>query len=403
MDTPEKPALPAKPPPRLTTAQRIGLGIVRVQIMLGITLALFLVVEMWAGRQLRRENTFDRPAEEFWMESDTYRDTPWLGDLVADMRRLRVAWSPYVYWKAVPMSGRCMNVDSNGLRLTVSPDLPAPTGRVVTVCVFGGSTVWGFGVRDEGTVASHLQRTLRARGLNVRVANHGDGGFVSTQDMIRLELLMREGRAPDLAVFLTGFNDIYSTWENGEAGIPQNEVNRRREFQLSMQTRKVAGFLLTGGSGGWSVLRLLRKRILNSDHPVAAGPDAAERIARLAGECWTLYDGNRQIIRRVTKGTGTRAVFFWQPVMTGKAHPTPFEDGVLKLFPPGLAEMHRRVDALAAEHLAGDAAGDTHYLGALFADTRAPRFIDHCHLNEAGNAELAEAMAERLLPMLTTH
>ncbi len=388
----EKPEAPASPEP---LSRRVGQAIVRFQIMLGMALALFLGLELWAKRQMRYATDWERPDESFWLECDSYRDADWLPAYVEENRRVDVRWTPYIYWQHIPVTGRHINVDARGLRRTVSAATPSATGRVVNISVFGGSTTWGYGVRDAHTLPSQLQRALRARGVNARVENHGAGAFVSTQEMIKFLLLHREDHRPDLAVFLDGMNDVCSAWLNGKAGLPQNEANRIREFNLSGRTGLILKYAVSGGARGWNILRWLRRRL------APAAPPPSVDVDRLSGDTWQRYTNNVHLTRTVAQAAGVRTAFFWQPTPYTKRTVTAFEERLRSMAAPDL----RALFAATYERARGEAAAANglglHDLSDVFDRVADPRFIDFFHLSEIGNAELADAMAERLLPLLT--
>jgi lysophospholipase L1-like esterase len=94
------------------------------------------------------------------------------------------------------------------------------------VWMFGGSAVWGTGVDWSETVPSYLAK------YGYDVTNYGETGYVSTQQLI---LLIQELKTniPDIVIFYDGFNDTYSAYQQGVAGLPMNEFNRSVEFNLS--------------------------------------------------------------------------------------------------------------------------------------------------------------------------
>ena len=61
--------------------------------------------------------------------------------------------------------------------------------------MLGGSSLWGFGARDDQTIPSLLARRLHDRGVQVEVKNLSDLGYVSTQEVIGL-LRELQGRLP---------------------------------------------------------------------------------------------------------------------------------------------------------------------------------------------------------------
>lgn len=64
------------------------------------------------------------------------------------------------------------------------------------------------------------------------VTNYGETGYVSMQELILLIQELKTGK-PDIVIFYDGFNDTFSAYQQGVAGLPMNEFNREKEFNLS--------------------------------------------------------------------------------------------------------------------------------------------------------------------------
>ncbi len=93
--------------------------------------------------------------------------------------------------------------------------------------------MWGYGVRDDSTVASLLSKRLAEKtGYNAEVFNYGQIGYVSTQEVLLLYELLGQGLRPDVVVFYDGINDSFTAYQSGIAGLAQNESFRVREFNL---------------------------------------------------------------------------------------------------------------------------------------------------------------------------
>jgi hypothetical protein len=142
-------------------------------------------------------------------------------------------WHSYIYWRPAPFKGKYTNIDEEGLRQTWSGTGSSAT-KSSRIFMFGGSTMLGAGARDEQTIPSFLAKMLTQEyGFNVKVTNFGTGGYVSTQEVIALLRELQRENIPDLVIFYDGSNDVFSTFQNrGVGGIPQNESNREREFNL---------------------------------------------------------------------------------------------------------------------------------------------------------------------------
>jgi hypothetical protein len=93
-----------------------------------------------------------------------------------------VAYAPYVMWKTEPHQGRFVSVDGDGHRTT--PGAQCGPGSY-TVFMFGGSTMWGFGVPDWGTLPAYVQSEFaKSAGKPLCVRNFGQPGWVSAQSVI---------------------------------------------------------------------------------------------------------------------------------------------------------------------------------------------------------------------------
>ncbi len=239
-------------------------------------------------------------------------------------------WSPYVYWRRAAMSGKYVNIDADGHRKTWNPpDLPK---RPIRVFMFGGSTTWGTGSRDEYTIPSQLSKILaRQFGAKVEVVNFGEGGYVNTQELISFIKEIERGNVPDIAIFYDGYNDVFSAFQNGVAGIPQNEINRVREFSLTKSgprfylefvKRSNLFLLFTEGVG-------YLRHVTNREHWSRAYESRVSNPSteRLITDLLTIYGNNTRVLHAVGHEYNVRVFSFWQPSVYTKPELTASEKG----------------------------------------------------------------------------
>lgn len=133
-----------------------------------------------------------------------------VNDLLYEIWSRPLVYESFTQFKEQAHEGRFVNVDEVGFR-HVKDQVPWPPDTAAfNVFVFGGSTTFGYGVADEGTVASFLQERLRrALGNNVAVYNFGRGFYYSTHEMLLFIKLLHQGFVPSLAIFVDGFNDFH--------------------------------------------------------------------------------------------------------------------------------------------------------------------------------------------------
>ena len=301
-----------------------------------------------------------------------------------------MAWTPYLYWRRPRFDGEYVRVGEGGRRHTWSS--PGHS-RAPRIFVFGGSTIWGAGARDDYTIPSLLAKELHERGVNVQVSNFGESGYVSTQNLLSLLLELRSGNLPDVVVFYDGANDLFAAIQAGHAGTPQNEDNRHREFNLSKHRGKLAALMLRKSFVGIDRFATWLRR------DEEASSSEIETDA-LAAEVVSLYTRNLQIAEALSRRFGFATLYYWQPSVFSKSQRTPYEDSLVA----SRSARERALFARAGQGVAGsrelamiDGFED---LSNAFDDTSAPVFFDFIHVSEAGNAVLAEAIGADLIIQL---
>jgi lysophospholipase L1-like esterase len=331
--------------------------------------------------------------EDSRSQADTYGGAGWVAGYFREFGAAQTDWAAYVQWRWHPQQGEYINVDGRGLRrtwrapATGTGAAPAGGARQRRIFFFGGSTLWGTGARDDYTIPSLFAKAAAAAGQPVAVTNFGMTGYVSTQEEIALLLELQRGNIPDAVVFYDGVNDIYSTYQNQRAGLPENEGHRRAEFNLA------SPWLASGER--WSRIlpllvgntALLRHLFPRGETPIPLLSPA--RLTALAEETLAVYAANVRLVALLAREYGFQAHFFWQPVISTKGHLTAYERFQRVGVPEAVHTMYREADARIGTVIQSP---HFHNLGGLLATSTAPYFIDFCHLGESGNQVVAQAM-----------
>lgn len=132
---------------------------------------------------------------------------------------LRYVYEPFVEFRPVPVVKRFVSITKDGYRGGGQPWPPRDADFVVFV--FGGSTTFGYGLRDEETAVVALESELKKiwPDKTVQCYNFGRGYYYSTQERVLFESLMERGWVPDMAVFIDGLNDFY--YANGKPELSE--------------------------------------------------------------------------------------------------------------------------------------------------------------------------------------
>jgi lysophospholipase L1-like esterase len=380
-------------------------GIILVLLVLieGIFSLAFLVKDHLTVLDARVLNRQSQP--------ETDSGTSWMGEYTKEMKENSLRWEPYVYWRRKPYNGKYININTNGIRHTSNLQTSHDQeGHSLRVFMFGGSTMWGTNARDAFTIPSLLAKALQGRGMSVEVINFGETGYVSTQEVITLLLQLRKGNIPDVAIFYDGVNDTYSAYQNAIAGIPQNEFNRIKEFNLlnPEKLQELRETFIKGTLNNLSTFRFIKGLLLrlNLRKEIKSIPtkNRLENEESLTEQIISTYIGNTTIIKALASSYGFKSLFYWQPTIFEKMELTEHEQYVyggedeqdIKSFYKKTYDVMRKTASLY---------NDTafHDVSTIFADVRETIYVDWFHLNEDGNDRIAQTMLEGILPLITSY
>lgn len=370
-----------------------------VWLAVGVSVAAVAAVELLAGLHhagKRVARTLDPEGlHGLWRaRSEVYDGQPWAPDYWREYHRLESVWSPYVMWSIRPRAGTYVNVDAEGRRRTwASASASASVAGRPVVWLFGGSTMFGMGSRDDFTIASVVAKALEAEG-GAHVVNHGQPGWVMSQSAIALAEALKQGRRPDVVVFYDGANDVFAAVTQDKVGLPQNSEKRTREFNLVNPKRR-AELLREAVLGLLPHTTALIPQLTGAD---GLTPLADEELARRSEEMAEYMGATARQVRALGAAYGFKTVFVLQPMIFDKPNKTPFEQRAAVQ-----VHMAKPYD-VAYERLRADAGfagqGDFLDLSRMFADVSDAMFVDFWHLGEPGDARVGQAIAQAVRPLL---
>ena len=145
---------------------------------------------------------------------------PWADEYLREVQTTPSSYWPFTETRSRDFEGEYVTIEGWVRRSYVPADLPddAPV-----IWMFGGSTTWGEGQRDEYTIASYMAKLSEEQGTPVRIVNYGQRGWTHFQEMILFEQLLAAGDEPDLAVFYDGANEINAQTLSAK-GVPTHTL-----------------------------------------------------------------------------------------------------------------------------------------------------------------------------------
>ncbi len=307
---------------------------------------------------------------------DVFKGVGWAKEYFKEYNKsAKSEYAPFVGYKRVPnFEGSYVNINAESLRKT-HYQCPSKEKRTYKIFVFGGSTVWGMGARDKATIPSFLAKELCDKGFNVEVTNFAETGYTNSQEMIRLILELREKNEPDIAVFYDGANDVWSSFQNKKAGVPQNIQNREKEFNSRKEANLeglFSNFYLVVGK----VLRVISKGHLSQD--------SNEYLITKTAD---VYLSNLEVINGLGENYGYEAFFFWQPVIYSRQNVTASEKKEVDF----VEQMEEDYVKTTAKVLESESVIDMTGIFDTYSETF---YIDWAHVSEDGNLIVAKEIAQ---------
>jgi hypothetical protein len=329
--------------------------------------------------------------------SPFYRSQPWAAQYWREFLLSRqVRYHAFVLDRRAPFQGETINIDHEGIRVTPGADCGP---KAFKVFVFGGSTIWGTGAPDWGTIPSYLLMGMKKLTNGpVCVVNFGESAYVSTQSVIELLLQLQAGNIPNVTLFMDGVNDIYAAYQSGRAGLHQNfdQIAAKFEGRDVPEKRLLKDVLGLPHLHALAVSLGAKLRQEVSSTPKlltyeTMGVDAAS----LSNAIIQTYMSNYQIVEGLAQQYGFKAFFFWPPhILLGDKPLTTEEWELKRSIDPAQAKLYlavyRQIQPMvpAYKHFM--------YLGAIFDHCDFLLWLDDMHFTPVGNALIAQKMLEAL-------
>lgn len=290
-------------------------------------------------------------------------------------RASRLVFEPFTVFASQPLNGKFVHIQDGYRRSSNQPPWP-PDSHQISTFVFGGSTTFGFGLSDDETIPTYLQRDLQSSGnMDVSVYNFGRIGYTSSQELALFTQLIRNEKIPRLAVFIDGMNEFSSEAWNALGRDPDRMWSQPQALPIIR--------ILQFKKGSTELNRLPDADIV-----------AAQRIDR-----WLK---NKTMIESIAEKFGTRVLFVWQPVPVYKYDLT--YDIFKKAFAEQSLEDKEEVEAMRKGYalLAGkkqENGGDRNllWLADIQEYKNSNLYVDMWHYDARFSSEIAKRVCEHLL------
>lgn len=351
------------------------------------TVVAFLLVNLAAVAAL---SFYQRPpgALQYGLEKLARVYPGWSGkDIEALLRETwsrEYVYSPFVQHREGVTRGRFVNVDRHGFRHSANQAPWPPAVESFSIFVFGGSTTFGYGVADDETIPSHLQRALAGSCWGApQVYNFGRGNYYGEQERVLFEALLAEGRSPDVALFIDGLNE----WKLAPKYTTRLDyLLRESDGRLVLRALKTLPVV--------ELLRRLRGEASNAGGS-AEGEEPARQLAELALARWLR---GKRLIEAAAAEFGIVPLFVWQPVPTWgyplEHHLFAVESGASLARHGALRQGYALMDRRRTTAPELEPAGNFLWLADLQRGRAEPLYVDAVHYTAAFSEDIARRIAD---------
>ncbi len=256
--------------------------------------------------------------------------------------------------------------------------------------MFGGSSLWGTGSKDEHTIPSFLQSLL---GEDYKIYNYAETGYVSTQELNFLLHQLAKGNLPDAIIFYDGVNDgyvgVYSP------AIPRGVHNLRMTYK---NERKDNVFIeLYHASNYKKLVDFFSKNQATKKWD----DEISSKIQLNSSSVVELYEAHIKQVKALGKEYGFKAFFFWQPNLFSRTRDgLPYEEAIIQKASPVFVESQHQVYLDAKSTFSNRENEQIFFLGDIFNQIKEPIYIDWCHVGHNGNEIIARRMFDNIKDFL---
>lgn len=308
-------------------------------------------------------------------EVANYGDKEFGKAIFTDFASLSAEYRPFVGWRRTEYHGKTANVDEDGIRIHKKYKENSGLKRVA---FFGGSTMWGTGSDDNGTIPALVQEL----NSDLSTINYGETGYNSRQNLEMLINEMNEGKRFDYVVFYDGVNEIGGCQPQARAYHHGQEAVYKQKLDPSL-----SGMLMNYFSPTLKLSNKIGKKFFDKkfydNYVCGDDPAKAKQIATTMFYNWNLA-------RIIAEEYGATFIGLLQPVAYMGSPTTEHLDLDLN---DTLAQQYKAVYPIMKDLLREQKSSFVYDLTDSY-DGSELIYVDDCHVTKNGNMRIASRINE---------
>lgn len=355
------------------------------------TLFLLLVLELFLGFYFQvNTKRFQNKNIENQLKSEAYSNLSeeTIQTIFNEQYQTNSSWAPNIHYKHAEFHGKTINVDKNGHRATKNFHTKVDSTAYRIFC-FGGSTMLSTGARDNYTIPSELSKLIHENFPNKKytVTNFGHSGYNRNTETIQLQQELLKGNIPDLVIFYDGVNEVVTTFENKEAGLPSNAFYLKNSFGISHNyPKKIIHLIQT--SNIIKAVRVIKpkKSSLNN---------SSTSTEELSNKALLNYKGNIILCNALANEYNFEVINFFQPVIYSK---TTLSESEKEFSKSGeyMKELYRQFYSDINVNSELKSNENFFNISDALNGKNSTIYTDFCHISEIGNKIVADIIFSHL-------
>ena len=177
-----------------------------------------------------------------------------------------------------------------------------PNGGKKEIWVFGGSTTFGYGVKNNQTIAAYLEALFKKK---FEVKNFGTGFYYSTQERILLNDLLIKFDSPYAIIFIDGLNEFYKEYNSY-----QTQFTDLIKYKMNKTSADDFKDYFLERFNNLNFIRLIKEKIINKKKDLIKENLNEDEIKKMVN----IFKQNQKIIKGVSKEYNLKIVQVLQPV-----------------------------------------------------------------------------------------
>ncbi|MCV3211528.1 SGNH/GDSL hydrolase family protein [Mesorhizobium sp. YC-39] len=296
--------------------------------------------------------------------------------------------APYTQSLEPDYTGKFLNVHDGIRRTWNGGPSNDDESTQINIFFFGGSTLWGWGSRDDFTIPSLVAKNLVKSGISAKVTNYAVNGDATTQSLIRFIFELKKRNVPDLVIFYGGLIDAESTCSEDRPGLPLDgpdfeRMSRENEARVSIKPENIA------------IMRFLAGRKRHGG--------CQKNLDTLSDGAADVYFENIRFIETISGSLLFKTLFYLEPQLNDKEKITIYEQKAIERHDgwlPGASSLYSlmRNKVVARDHDRADQ-NVLHDLRSIFSGVSSPIYMDSEHYGEDGNNRIAHKISADILAL----